>query len=155
MATLNYKSILSRFCTQAKAYKLATYPEDVVTELTNEWIHSVAGQVSVRRMFKSISLDDEIQQITYALKNSVDSESDDDFVSNIFAMGVGIRWAKAKLCDDNVLDQAFLSQEVKFYSQKNHMDGLRDLLKDLKTELNSEITSHNGTWNSYLKKGDK
>ena len=155
MATLDYKSILSRFCTQAKAYKLATYPEDVVTELTNEWIHSMAGQVSVRRMFKSISLNDDIQQITFTLKNTVDEGSDIDFVSNIFSMGIGIRWCKAKLCDDNVLDQAFLSQEVKFYSQKNHMDGLRDLLKDLKTELNSEITQHNGTWNSYLKKGGK
>lgn len=47
-------------------------------EINTERLHNVVGDPRVRRIFSSITFDDEIQTIDFTLNNPVDDASDSD-----------------------------------------------------------------------------
>lgn len=61
------------------------------------WLHSIIALPYVRKCFRSISLDDEIMELTYELTNSIDEVTDVDFVKEMFAQGMVICWLHPKV----------------------------------------------------------
>lgn len=150
MTSLSYNDIYSKFYARVNDYKLATMPEDQWNEVAYSWLHSVASKSNVRRLFSSLSLDDEIQTMTFALDVSVDDESDEEFVKEVFSLGMIEAWVEPQLYNPLNTRQMFGSNQEKFYSQSAHSSELRNLYSDAEAKLGRIISDRNATWNAYL-----
>ena len=65
------------------------------------------------------------------MKYSVDDDFDAEFITDILGIGMVIEWITPKINSLNNIQQVFGSSEEKFYSQTNHLNGLKDLKKSL------------------------
>ena len=80
---LPYETIFSRTRGRINDPKELSLDNDDLLEIYTERLNNVLGNPRVRRLFSSITLDDEIQEITFELNNPVDDLSDENFVCNI------------------------------------------------------------------------
>ena len=103
-----------------------------------------------RRLFSELKLGDTVQELTYIMKYSVDDDFDAEFITDILGIGMVIEWITPKINSLNNIQQVFGSSEEKFYSQTNHLNGLKDLKKSLIKEQKNLIKDRGYIWNSYL-----
>lgn len=97
-----------------------------------------------------MKLGDTVQELTYIMKYSVDDDFDAEFITDILGIGMVIEWITPKINSLNNIQQVFGSSEEKFYSQTNHLNGLKDLKKSLIKEQKNLIKDRGYIWNSYL-----
>ena len=150
MASLDYNKIYSRLFSKIEAYDFIELSEDDLNELLCDWIHSASANPYVRRLFKTFSLDDEIQEISYEMKYSVDDSADAEFITEILTLGVVIAWLEPKINSINNIAQMFGSKEEKFYSQSAHLSELQNLLDNCQKKQRRMIADRGYAWNSYL-----
>ena len=150
MASLDYNKIYSRLFSKIEAYDFIELPEDELNDFLCNWIHSASANPYVRRLFKSFNLDDEILEISYEMKYSVDEFSDEEFITEILTLGVVIAWLEPKINSINNIAQMFASKEEKFYSQSQHLSELRGLVNDSRKQQRRMIADRGYAWNSYL-----
>lgn len=150
MTSLTYNQIYSRLFSKIEAYDFIELSEDDLNELLCDWIHSASANPYVRRLFKTFSLDDEIQEISYEIKYSVDEFSDAEFVTEVLALGVVVAWLEPKINSINNVAQMFGSKEEKFYSQSAHLSELQNLLNSCKKQQRRMIADRGYAWNTYL-----
>lgn len=156
MLTITYKAIYSKFLSLVEAYDLtqvynnSTTTEDA-NELLREWMNSVKSNPRVRRLFKTLILDNDNQQLTCEINASQgDDASDQDFVIDIFGIGMAYYWVHPKYLSVLNAAQMIGGKEEKFYSQANHMEQLANMSKAAKEEMNKVIKDYNTMYNSYL-----
>lgn len=149
MTSIEYSKIYSRFYSRVKAYDLVELPDDEITELLYEWLHSSISNPYVRRLFKTLSLDDEIQTLTYEMKTQTEEEADKEFVTEILSIGLVIQWLEPKINNIVNIAQVFSSSSAKFYSQANHLEELRAMYDSLKILQRRLIADRGYIWNSY------
>ena len=150
MTSLSYNTIYSRLFSKIEAYDFIELSEDDLNELLCDWIHSASANPYVRRLFKTFSLDDEIQEISYEMKYSVDDFADAEFITEVLTLGVVVSWLEPKINSINNIAQFFGSKEEKFYSQSAHLSELRALVNDSKRKQRRMIADRGYAWNSYL-----
>ena len=146
---LSYSILFSRVLNKINDPKELSLDENDLLEIYTERLHSVVGKPRVRRLFSSISLDDEIQEMTFALNNSVDEESDKDFVLEILSLGMAIEWLQPQ--DDSVIHTSVMiggKEEKKLLD--NHKNMI-DRLDNMKKEQNKMIRDYGYMYNSYIK----
>ena len=115
-----------------------------------EYLHASINKPYIRRLFSELKLGDTVQELTYIMKYSVDDEFDAEFITDILGIGMVIEWITPKINSLNNTQQVFGSSEEKFYSQTNHLNGLKDLKKSLIKEQKNLIKDRGYIWNSYL-----
>jgi hypothetical protein len=145
---LSYEKIFSRVRGKIDDPKELSLEENVLNEIYVERLHTAIGNPRVRRLFSSITLDDEIMQITYELNNSVDDFSDDEFVIDIFTLGMVIEWLQPRV--DSVL---YTAPMIGGKEEKKILDGHSNMinrLDSMKTELNKKIRDYGYMYNSYV-----
>ena len=150
--TLSYSTLFSRVLNKINDQKELSLDENDLLEIYTERLHSVVGKPRVRRLFSSISLDDEIQEMTFTLNNSVDEESDKDFVLEILSLGMAIEWLQPQV--DSVIHTSVMiggKEEKKLLD--NHKNMI-DRLDSMKKEQNKMIRDYGYMYNSYIN-GDK
>lgn len=130
---MNYEEIYSR--SYMKKYDPKFYEnKDFAYETMREWMHEIVALPYVRNAFIDISLDDEIAELTFTLVNSVDEDSDNEFVKKMFSDGFVICWMRPQV--DSVLNLAFViggKDEKKIQSNyKTNIDRLDSLERKLK-----------------------
>lgn len=150
MTSLQFVKIYSRLFSKIEAYDFIELSEADLNELLCDWIHSASANPYVRRLFKTFSLDDEIQEITYEMKYSVDEFADSEFVTEILTLGVVVAWLEPKINSINNIAQMFGSKEEKFFSQSQHISELRALVNDSKKQQRRMIADRGYAWNTYL-----
>ena len=150
MTSLTYDTIYSRLFSKIEAYDFIELPEDDLNGLLCDWIHSASANPYVRRLFKTFILDDEVQEISYEIKYSVDNFADVEFITEILALGVVVAWLEPKVNSINTISQMFGSKEEKFYSQSSHLSELRGLVNDSVKKQRRMIADRGYAWNSYL-----
>lgn len=69
---LSYEKVFSRARGRITDPKEMSLHKDDLIEIYTERLHSVVGNPRVRRLFSSIVLNDELQNIKFTLKNSID-----------------------------------------------------------------------------------
>ena len=146
---LSYSTLFSRVLNKINDPKELSFDENDLLEIYTERLHSVVGKPRVRRLFSSISLDDEIQEVTFALNNSVDEESDKDFVLEILSLGMAIEWLQPQV--DSVIHTSVMiggKEEKKLLD--NHKNMI-DRLDSMKKEQNKMIRDYGYMYNSYIK----
>lgn len=115
-----------------------------------EYLHASINKPYIRRLFSELKLGDTVQELTYIMKYSVDDDFDAEFITDILGIGMVIEWITPKINSLNNIQQVFGSSEEKFYSQTNHLNGLKDLKKSLIKEQKNLIKDRGYIWNSYL-----
>ena len=114
------------------------------------WVHSAASQPIIRAKFSTLSFVDEIMELNFALKTSVDDESDKYFVAEILARGMVIEWLEPQVKSQLMIDQFFGGKEQKWYAQANHLNSLKQMLHDAKVEQRKMIRDYGYNNNSYI-----
>ena len=146
---LSYSTLFSRVLNKINDTKELSLDESDLLEIYTERLHSVVGKPRVRRLFSSLSLDDEIQEMTFTLNNSVDEESDKDFVLEILSLGMAIEWLQPQV--DSVIHTSVMiggKEEKKLLD--NHKNMI-DRLDSMKKEQNKMIRDYGYMYNSYIK----
>ena len=146
---LSYSILFSRVLNKINDPKELSLDENDLLEIYTERLHSVVGKPRVRRLFSSISLDDEIQEMTFTLNNSVDEESDKDFVLEILSLGMAIEWLQPQV--DSVIHTSVMiggKEEKKLLD--NHKNMI-ERLDSMKKEQNKMIRDYGYMYNSYIK----
>ena len=146
---LSYSTLFSRVLNKINDPKELSLDENDLLEIYTERLHSVVGKPRVRRLFSSISLDDEIQEMTFTLNNSVDEESDKDFVLEILSLGMAIEWLQPQV--DSIIHTSVMiggKEEKKLLD--NHKNMI-DRLDSMKKEQNKMIRDYGYMYNSYIK----
>lgn len=150
MTSLEYKKIYSRLFSKIEAYDFIDLPVNDLNDLLCDWIHSASANPYVRRLFNTFSLDDEIQEISYEMKYSVDEFSDVEFVTEILSLGVVVAWLEPKVNSINNVAQMFGSKDEKFYSQSQHLSELENLVNNSRKLQRRMIADRGYVWNTYL-----
>ena len=146
---LSYSTLFSRVLNKINDPKELSLDENDLLEIYTERLHSVVGKPRIRRLFSSLSLDDEIQEMTFTLNNSVDEESDKDFVLEILSLGMAIEWLQPQV--DSVIHTSVMiggKEEKKLLD--NHKNMI-DRLDSMKKEQNKMIRDYGYMYNSYIK----
>ena len=145
---LSYSTLFSRVLNKINDPKELSLDENDLLEIYTERLHSVVGKPRVRRLFSSLSLDDEIQEMTFTLNNSVDEESDKDFVLEILSLGMAIEWLQPQV--DSVIHTSVMiggKEEKKLLD--NHKNMI-ERLDSMKKEQNKMIRDYGYMYNSYI-----
>lgn len=148
--TSDYNAIYSRFFQRVTDYNFAGLEEELAKGIMNGWIKAVVSQPYVRRLFDTLTFDDELEEITYTLKFPVSDSEDQDFIEELITIGMVVQWLEPQV--DSVLNTAqfFSNSEQKFYSQANHLDTLQELLKRNQNNLRKLIRDRGYIYNSYI-----
>ena len=146
---LSYSTLFSRVLNKINDPKELSLDENDLLEIYTERLHSVVGKPRGRRLFSSLSLDDEIQEMTFTLNNSGDEESDKDFVLEILSLGMAIEWLQPQV--DSVIHTSVMiggKEEKKLLD--NHKNMI-ERLDSMKKEQNKMIRDYGYMYNSYIK----
>ena len=143
---MKYEEIYSR--SYMKRYDPKFYNnKEFAYETMKEWIHEIVAFPYVRKIFSSIILDDVLEELTFELVNSVDEQSDNDFIIKLFTDGFVICWMRPKI--DTAINLATViggKDEKKLIS--NYQANI-DRLNSLELKLKKYIRDYgyiNGTY---------
>lgn len=143
---MKYEEIYSR--SYMKKYDPSFYDDkEFAYETMKEWLHEIVTFPYVRKIFSRIELNDDLEELTFALTNSIDESSDDDFVKKLFTDGFVICWMRLKI--DSVLNLSVIiggKDEKKIQSNyKSNIERLDSLEIKLKKYIRDYEYS-NGTY---------
>ena len=131
--TLPYETIFSRVRGRISDPKELSLDENDLLEIYTERLSNVISDPRVRRLFSSLTLDDEIQQLDFTLNNSVDETADMNFVVGILVLGMTIEWLQPQV--DSIMHTSVMiggKEEKKL------------------PELNKRIRDYGYMYNSYI-----
>ena len=150
MSSLSYDEIFSNFLGNITDPVLAGQNDNLANEIMAECLHKSVSSVYVRRLFSSITLDDEIQTMTFTMKKTVDESADKDFVSTMLGKAMAVQWVTPQVQSKVNIAQMFTGSTKKFYSQSAHITELRALKSDMEKELQSYILTRGSFYNDYV-----
>ena len=122
--TSDLNDIYSRFYLRVQDYNLAGMEDSLVKEMLSGYIRSTISKPMVRRLFTSLSLDEDIEEIEYTLRNPWDDGADQDFVEELLSLCLASQWAEKEYLNSLNTRQLLTNGEQKFYSQQAHMTAL-------------------------------
>ena len=117
MASSEFEEIYSRFYLRVKDYDMSGMTERLAKEMLYGYMKGVISKPYVRKLFSSIAIDEDIEEIEYELKQSVDEDSDKDFVEEVISLGMITEWISPRYHSTLLTNQMLSNSEQKFYSQ--------------------------------------
>ena len=146
---MTYEEIYSQFYSkETDPTFFKKYSKDEAYELMRTWLHSIVAIPYVRKCFSTITLDDEILELTFQLKNSIDEDSDNYFIKDVFAQGMVICWMQQQIDNATSLATVIGGKEEKtiLNNYKNNMARL----EELKVQLRKTIRDYGYFNNEYI-----
>lgn len=146
---MTYEEIYSQFYSKIDDPTFfEKYSKDEAYDLMRGWLHSIVGIPYFKRCFSSIVLNDEILELTFVLEKSVDEDSDNYFVKDIFAQGMVICWMQQKIDKAVSLATVIGGKEEKtiLNNYKNNIARLNDL----KVQFRKIIRDYGYINNDYI-----
>ena len=145
---MDYELIYGKFLSKIDDPKLLTYDEETLYEILYDYLTSALANPDVRKLFKTLSVDDEGKKIIYTMNVSIDEYSDTNFILEIIAKGMVIQWMTQKL--DTALSLATVIGGKEEKMIRNEYKNNMARLKELKVELKKMIRDSNYIDNSYI-----
>ena len=146
---MTYEEIYSQFYSKETDHTFfKKYSKDEAYELMRTWLHSIIATPYVRKCFSTITLDDELLELTFELKNSIDEDSDNFFVKDILAQGMVICWMQQQIDKAVSLATVIGGKEEKtiLNNYKNNIARL----EELKVYLRKVIRDYGYFNNDYI-----
>ena len=151
--TSSYDSIYSKFLNLLTDHKLLSLSRDSAYQIMGEILDVIKGIPKINRLFTDIIFDDEIMQVSYTLRDSLDNRYDKNFAENVFANAMVFVWYEKLTNTDTTIRQYFGDKETKFYSQSAHADSVNNLLNQARKYLDRDFIRNHG-WNAWAINGD-
>lgn len=149
--TSSYNDIYSRFLIKIRDYAFAGLPEPNATEQMREWLQSALSHTYIYRIFNTFSADDEIAEIEYTLKSSVDDYHDKNFVEELLGNQMVYEWISPKVRTTTLINQMVTnSKESKWYNQKDHLKEVKEIEDDAYNKVRALLRDKGYEYNSYL-----
>lgn len=145
---LSYEKVFSRARGRITDPKEMSLHKDDLIEIYTERLHSVVGNPRVRRLFSSIVLNDELQNIKFTLKNSVDEQYDTDFIIELLSLGMVIAWLEPQV--DSIKHNSIM---LGTKEEKKLLDNHKNMIERLDTlqnQLQKMIRDYGCMYNSYV-----
>ena len=139
MASLEYAEIYSRFYIKIKDYEIVALDEQLANEMLNGYLRSTLSKPMVRRLFSSVSADDDVEEIDFELRESLDTDSDTDFITEVLAVGMVSAWASPRYHSTLLTSQLLSNSEQKFFSQSQHLAEMKAMFEKSQTDLRKLI----------------
>lgn len=146
--TSEYEEIFSRVFGKINDPKLITLSNSDRNEIMTEWLHAVYSKPRIRRLFSSITCDDDMEELVYELNEPVDDYSDKEFVEELFVLGMVIEWLEPK-----VNSVVYTAPMIGGKEEKKLLDNYRydiQRLDSMKTEQMKMIRDYGYMYNSYI-----
>jgi len=146
--TIAYEDIYSRFFTIVEDPTFFKLDETTANDYMCNWIHDAIGEQYVRNAFSAVKLNDSTEQLEFTLTNSIDEDSDIDFVKRILSQFMKISWLAGKV--DSILNVAVVigGKEEKRL-QSNYKTNI-ERVESLRTSLRKQIRDYGYFNNDYL-----
>lgn len=148
--TSEYGNIYSRFLLRVTDYEFSGFDEKLAQEMMAGWMKATLSQPYIRRLFSSITVDDDVEQIEFEMANSINDGYDQEFVEEIIAQGMLVNWLSPQYHSVLNTAQFFSNSEQKYYSQANHMAELREMYHKAQADLRKMIRDRGTFHNSYI-----
>ena len=113
MASISYEEIFSSFLGNVTDYNLASLSPTDAFEIMSEYLHKSVADPYMYRLFSEYSLDDEGQVLSYTLSNSVNDETDKEFVINALAKWMVYEWLNKQVQSVVNISQMFSNKDQK------------------------------------------
>lgn len=149
--TSSYNDIYSRFLIKIRDYEFAGLPEPNATEQMREWLQSALSHTYIYRIFRTFSADDEIAEVEYTLKSSVDEYNDKNFVEELLGNAMVYEWISPKIKTTTLINLMVTnSKESKWFSQQQHIAQLHEIQADAENKVREMLRDKGYNYNSYL-----
>lgn len=125
--TSDISDIFTRFYLRVEDYKIAGLEEEIANELLNGYLRQTISKPFIRRLFSSVSFDEDVGEVEYTMREAWDDDADRDFVEEALAMGMVSQWLSTQYNTVRNTVQMFSNKEQQFFSQANHMTELREM----------------------------
>ena len=140
--TSSFEDIYSRFYLRVKDYEMTGLDEKLVKEMLLGYLKSTLSKPMVRRLFQSITLDEDVEEIEYELRNSLDEVSDQGFVEEVLAVGLVCEWASPRYHSTLLTSQLLTNSDQKYFSQAQHLAEMKELYQKSQTDLRKLIRDY-------------
>ena len=114
--TSEFDELYSRFYLRVKDYEIVGLEVKVVKEMMNGWIKSTLSKPYVRRLFDTLVMDEDLEEIEFEMKFPVSDDEDKDFVEEAIALGMVAEWLSPRYHSTLLTSQMVSNSEQKFYS---------------------------------------
>lgn len=146
---MTYEEIFSQFYSkETDPTFFKKYSKDEAYDLMRNWLHSIVAVPYVKKCFSTLTLDDELLEITFVLDNSEDEESDNDFVKDILSDGLVISWMQKQL-DKAISFSTVIGGKEERTILNNYKNNIARL-KEMKVELRKKIRDRGYVCNEYV-----
>ena len=130
---LSYSAIQAEFLHMIDDIKFLSLDESDANAFMTDWLKSALSNTRIQNLFRSKTYDDEIQRLTFELKDPSDDEQGDmDFITSVLATGMMISWLQPKVTTTLNIHQMLGGKEEKLglmplvrYVRKRHSVFLR------------------------------
>lgn len=144
---LSYDDIFSRALNKIDDPKELQLNDNDLLTIYTQRLHSVISKPFIRKLFSSIKKDDELQEMEFSLVDSVDEDSDKEFVLELFAMGLAIEWLEPQVKSLRNTIQVFGGKEEKKLKDDYSLN--KQLLKEMKIEQQKFIRDYGFAFKPY------
>ena len=145
--TLSYEDILKKAWGRINDPTELSLEKNDLLELHVERLHNVLGRPNVRRLFSSINLDDDFEEMELELVNPIDDSSDQEFICEIFVLGLQIEWLQPQITSIKYTLMFGGKEEKKLLDPRGQTMTLNDSLNN---RLDKMIRNHGILYNSYI-----
>lgn len=146
---MTYEEIYSQFYTKnIDPTFFKKYSKEEAYDLMKNWLHSLAGTPYIRKCFSSITLDDNVLELTFQLNKSIDDEMDNNFVKDVFAQGMVILWEQQQI--DKITNMAAVLGGKEEKSLLNNYKNNMTRVKTLEVNLRKFIRDYGYIYNDYI-----
>ena len=139
MASIELNEIYSRFYLRVKDYDMVGMDEKIVNEMLGGYLRSTLSKPMVRRLFSQVTMDEDVEEVEFELREPWDEDSDIDFVAEVLSLGMLVAWVDPRYHSTLLTNQMLSNSEQKWYNQKDHMNELKNMYIKAQTDLRKLI----------------
>ena len=147
--TLSYEDIFSRYRGIVDDPKELSLDANDLSEICTERLHTSVSDPRVIAKFSNILLDDDIQEISFSLKNPVNDFVDKEFVIKLLSLGMSIEWLKPQVDSRIYTSEIVGGKEEKLL--RNNYKPMKERLENLEKQFSRLISNYGYINNSYLR----
>ena len=149
---LPYEKVFSRVRGQINDPKELSLDDEDLLEIYIERLHSAVGNVRLRNLFSKLTLNDQTEEIDWALENTLtgsNAEIEEDFVIELLSLSMVIGWLKPQVESVVYVGMAIGGKEEKMLNNMHKTNVER--LNYLEIKLSKMIRDHGYLYNEYLR----
>lgn len=141
---MEYNEIYESFLSRVKDPSLLAMSQRDRKSILGDFMRRGLARPEVRKLFSSISRDDDFQEITYSLKTKIgsgDSDSEDAFVQEVIVQAMAIEWMRPQV-DNSVTLSPYIVGGKEEKALKNTLSTNLAQLKRNEVQLKRFIRDH-------------